>query len=534
MTSLESNNESLSYSQNGLFESELSNLESHVQLNHVKKEIKKDSKVWEFESKWISKNWKYKVYAYTIEKHWTPSILKYQAVKRGFAKSKNEVLVTDKGWKEYEDSCRFSAWDKVYVKIEIKDQTKPQENSQAKPQAKTQKKPQTKPQEKPQTKPQEKPQRKPNSQEIEIQQSNIWKFEYKNISSDWKFEVYSYIVGQSTITQWEILTKAKKELNLRSNTRWLEITNSKWIQYKPREAFTVWEKIYLKIPVSIENNIQIIDGMKRKWWEYFWIDISHWNEEINLELFKNWNREKWNMRKSDTRWVSFVYIRATDWKIEDAKVKKHVNKLKEYNNDRTIKDNHEQIAVWFYHRMNSYDAKVQADTFLKTYKTYKDTAWWNNLVPMLDVEWDRIKNSTKKDVRNKALTWLQIVEENTWIVPGLYVTRSLYRDYFLNDNRFNKYLTRIAAYPESDKITKREIWTAKSIDFKKGTVDIWQSSQQIIKPTMYQSSQEWTVDWAYAIIIENKGKKNEKRYHDTDMDHTKDITKLFSKNNRSK
>jgi hypothetical protein len=51
---------------------------------------------------------------------------------------------------------------------------------------------------------------------------------------------------------------------------------------------------------------------------------------------------------------------------------------------------------------------------------------------------------------------------------------------------------------------------------------------------MYQSSQEWTVDWAYAIIIENKGKKNEKRYHDTDMDHTKDITKLFSKNNRSK
>jgi hypothetical protein len=45
MTNLESNNESLSYSQNGLFESELSNLESHVQLNHVKKEIKKDSKV---------------------------------------------------------------------------------------------------------------------------------------------------------------------------------------------------------------------------------------------------------------------------------------------------------------------------------------------------------------------------------------------------------------------------------------------------------------------------------------------------------
>ena len=50
---------------------------------------------------------------------------------------------------------------------------------------------------------------------------------------------------------------------------------------------------------------------------------------------------------------------------------------------------------------------------------------------------------------------------------------------------------------------------------------------------MYQSSQEWSVDGAYAIIIENRRTKYEKKYHDTDMDHTKDITKLFSKNNRS-
>ena len=46
---------------------------------------------------------------------------------------------------------------------------------------------------------------------------------------------------------------------------------------------------------------------------------------------------------------------------------------------------------------------------------------------------------------------------------------------------------------------------------------------------MYQSSQEWSVAWASAEVKENDWKK----YMDTDMDHTKDITKLFSKNNLS-
>ena len=47
---------------------------------------------------------------------------------------------------------------------------------------------------------------------------------------------------------------------------------------------------------------------------------------------------------------------------------------------------------------------------------------------------------------------------------------------------------------------------------------------------MYQSSQEWTVDWTSAKLKEKDGQI----YHDTDMDHAKDITKLFSKNNKSK
>lgn len=370
-----------------------------------------------------------------------------------------------------------------------------------------------------------------------IEKGKPWEFIKLWDTKDKKFLKYLYTVK----TWWtpEAIRKKAVEKWLAKSKKWIQITNKNATPYDENHKFSAWDEVYVRIPKNQkednkESDTEIIDGMKCKWWEYFWIDISKFNEDIDLETFKKWNREKWDSEKTDTRWVSFVYIRASDWITKDKKIEKHVNKIKEYNNDQNIKDNNEKISVWFYHRMNAFNAKTQADSFLKIYNQYKDTAWWNNLVPMLDIEGARIKNSTKEDVRIKALTWLQTVEKNTWIIPGIYVTRSLYRDYFLNDNRFNKYLTRIAAYPESDQITKREIWTAKSIDFKKGTVDIWQSSQQIIKPTMYQSSQEWTVEWAYAIITENKGKKNEKKYHDTDMNHTKDITKLFSKNNKSK
>ena len=525
MTNLESTSERLNTSRKWLLktERELSRLKSSTKLSNLKSEIKKSSNAWKFEFKNISRDWKYKVYLYTIEKHWTPSILKYQTVKRGIAKSKDQIKITNKDWVEYKESHKFSAWDKVYVKIETKPQAKPQ----------------VKPQERPQVKPQTKPQSKPSntkiestSPRIEIQQSEPWKFEYKNTSRDWKYEIYSLTIDSSTTNQWAISNKAKKELNLK-NTRWLEITDSKWLKYGPNKTFKNWEKIYLRIPITIENDIQIVDGMKRKWWEYFWIDISKFNEDIDLNKFKKWNRKKRDSKKKDVRWVSFAYIRASDWVTEDIKVSNHVNKIKQYNNDPTIKNKHEQISVWFYHRINWWNtAQQNANTFINTYNKYKNTAGWHNLVPMLDLEGKWIKKSRIEDVRTKALTWLKLVEKQTWIIPWIYVTTSIYRDYIFNDSRFNRYSTRIAAYPESNPNTWREIWRAERINHRTWTVNIWRSNQQFIKPTMYQSSQEWSVDWAYVKTLDGRW-RYKKTYHDTDMDHTKDITKLFSKNNRS-
>ena len=538
MTNLESTSERLNTSRKWSLkiERELSHLKSSTKLSNLKSEVKKSSNAWKFEFKNISRDWKYKVYLYTIEKRWTPSVIKYQTVKRGMAKSKDQIKITNKDWVEYEESHKFSAWDKVYVKIEIKAQAKPQEKPQEKPQVKPQRKPQT----------------------IEIQQSNTWKFEYKNKSRDWKSDVYSYIVDQSTTMQRQIINKAKNELNLKNNTRWLEITNSKWEKYGPQKIFKVWEKIYLKIPVSIENDIQIIDGMKRKWWEYFWIDVSRYNDQINLASFEKRNNKKWESIGKDKRWVSFIYIRAGDGHPnakpgEDKKsVTNWTNFVKEHNSDRKVKDKHEQIATWFYRTLtNKKSAITQANDFLKIYNSYKNTSWWEKLIPMIDLETDRW-NEIKKIHKNKkgkiikkeyyspqefkenTLKWLQYVEQETWIVPGIYVWADPYGRYIRWDKRFNKYLTRLTAYPDSDPTTGREIGTARRINFDGWSVKVWPSSKTIdIKPDMYQSSQEWSVDWTSAKVIDGKG-KYKSTYHDTDMDHTKDITKLFSKNNKSK
>ena len=229
-----------------------------------------------------------------------------------------------------------------------------------------------------------------------------WKFYYKRESSDKKYSVYSYTIRLRG-TPIDIKRKAKEQLNLNSIDGVL-VVNRWWHEYDSSAHFQQWDKIYIKVP-KIESVNDKTESMKCKWWEYFWIDISKFNEEINLKKFKERNRKKWDSEKPDTRWVSFVYIRASDWVTPDNKVEKHVNKIREYNNDKTIIANHEKIAVWFYHRLNWWDAKENAKIFLNVYNKHKDTSNWHNLVPMLDLEWNWIKNNKKTDWHTIKTDW---------------------------------------------------------------------------------------------------------------------------------
>lgn len=366
------------------------------------------------------------------------------------------------------------------------------------------------------------------SKELADLQSIIWNFEHIRDSDEYKIYSYTvnYIAAPASIRGIALATL--KPANI-WNVWSIKITDIYWNEYDETHIFNKWEKIYVKIPKekppkeNPESEKKPPEDMKCKWWEYFWIDISQHNQKIDLKEFKDRNRLKWDSERQDRRWVSFVYIRASDWKKTDKKLTDHVNKIAEYNKDKNVINNKEKIAVWFYHRLNWENSEEQADHFIKLYKENKNKCWWNDLIPMCDVEnwwknwkwWmdiDKNKHETesqnKSRIQNQILTRLTRVESKTWVIPWIYIGLSNYRKYISWDKRFKKYETRIAAYNNNSRDNSFDShWTIDN----SGTT-----------PTIYQSRNTWKVD----------GASNDAWY--TDMDRTKDITKFFSKNNKSK
>ena len=358
-------------------------------------------------------------------------------------------------------------------------------------------------------------------------ESNAWEFKYIRDSDE--YIIYSYITN-SIALPYIIKKLAKSKLNL-ENAKWIKITDIKWNKYAETKVFKKWEKVFVKIPKkenpesekeskkeNSESEKESTEKMRCKWWEYFWIDISE-NNTLSLTEFKEWNREKRDSKRQDWRWISFIYIRASDWTKTDTKLTTHLNGITKYNKDKIIINNNEKIAVWFYHRLNWKNSTTQADHFINLYKKNKNKSWGNDLIPMCDVEnWSETwwwmdkrkketENQNKSRVRNQILTRLKRVESKTWIKPWIYINLSNYKKYIQWDNRFNKYETRVAAYDNNT----RDSSFAKS----------WSIDNSGIYPSIYQSKQTWRVKWIW----------NDNWY--TDMNRTKNITKLFSKNNKS-
>ena len=438
---------------------------------------------WDFEYKKESKDGKYDVYSYKIKTWWKSVAVRAKAVAQWLADKKDGILITRRSWKPYDENHEFEPWDKVYVKI---------------------------------------PKR---------QEASSWGFEYKKESKDGNYDVYSYKIK----TWWKPAAVRAKAV-----AQWLAdkkdgilITRRSWKPYDENHEFEPWDKVYVKIPKDIESESvwstemlqtdsshtnperqQESIEMKCKLWEYFWIDISHFNN-FDLQKFENWNRESRDYEgKKDgeiQRWVSFVYIRSSDWVATDSKLKTHLDGVTKYNRDMVSKgQSAERVAVWFYHRMNWLDAKKQAEHFISLYKKNIGKSWWKDLVPMCDVEngsakpWrlDRRRGESKEEnrqrVRTSVLTWLKAVESWTWVVPWIYIGLNNYENYINWDERFDKYKDklRISAYSKHRKDRFAESW---AIDRKKK-----------FKPTVYQSSETWKVGWTW----------NKSWY--TDIDHVKE------------
>lgn len=344
-----------------------------------------------------------------------------------------------------------------------------------------------------------------------------WEFEYLHNSKNGEFLIYAYKI-KNWWTSETIKNQAVKKW-LAKSKEWIQITDRHANQYDVNHRFSAWEKVYVRIPKQ-EKEDSDTDTMKCKWWEYFWIDISEKNENINLKMFTEWNRKKWDSENQDWRWVSFVYIRASDWTRTDIKLADHIDKISKYNKNETVINNNEKIAVWFYHRLNWLDSTEQAKHFIKLYNENKNKCWGNELIPMCDIEnWSKKswwmtkkKNESEKQnksrIRTQILTRLTTVESQTWITPWIYINLDNYKKYIKWDDRFKKYETRIAAYDNDN----RDNSFAES----------WEIDSSGISPSIYQSRQTWRVE----------GASNSSWF--TDMDRTKDITKLFSENNKSK
>ncbi|MCR5412439.1 MAG: hypothetical protein K6E76_05695 [Patescibacteria group bacterium] len=102
------------------------------------------------------------------------------------------------------------------------------------------------------------------------------------------------------------------------------------------------------------------------------MDISKFNTNLDLNKFKEWNRKERDDEASNRRGVSFCYIRASDGIKADDAFEKNLNFISQYNQDSTVKENNETIAVGLYHRFNLSDPKKQAEAFLKQYDLYNE------------------------------------------------------------------------------------------------------------------------------------------------------------------
>ena len=64
------------------------------------------------------KEWKYKVYKYTVKKWGKPKNIINKYIRQIWW-SRDGVIITDEKWKEYPDNKMFSSWDTVYIKVPI-------------------------------------------------------------------------------------------------------------------------------------------------------------------------------------------------------------------------------------------------------------------------------------------------------------------------------------------------------------------------------------------------------------------------------
>lgn len=410
MTNPEINNEHLNdpLQESPEFAIDLTYLESNTKSKGLQREIKKH-KPWEF---YIANNQNkdFIIYGYIVKEKWTPWIIRNQAIRKRKASSKEWILITDRDWVKYDESHKFSAWDKVYLKIPKAEKASYQNQSIG------------------------------NNTNYEISETHKpWEFYYENSSNDWQYKVYSYTL-ETDLSNWSIINKAQKNLNLK-DSRWIKITDKDWFEIN--NSHKTGEKIYIKIP-----NENFKSNRDNK--DYF--DNSQKVETDNI--YQN----KWIILKRDV-WMSFYVMQAKDIQgYSEVKDKKW--KVIDIKWDRVATINYLREKLWAvpefaYLKRDEYAPKNENGNrvFTQTFNIRGDFAAQTKNNPgryFIPIPLDsNVRKFEDKEFKDYAKIW----------VDELCKTNEPYWKYWawINRSKLAKFITTIAKV-ETWKTNKR-IWT---------------------------------------------------------------------------
>jgi lysozyme len=195
--------------------------------------------------------------------------------------------------------------------------------------------------------------------------------------------------------------------------------------------------------------------------------------------------------------VQYVYAKATQGTTnKDAMFGKYWKAMDE------LPDKQKVFRGAYHFLSSSDDAKLQAERFV-AYVNLQGGFKANDLPPCMDLEWDiatangpdRWKNVKPADIVQRALTFLQRVEELTGKTPMIYTARSWWRGIGIPESqiaKFSKYTLWVADYsksahgtevPASPNKAKPALWqfidAAKLTNFAGGTdADIFYGTEE--------------------------------------------------------
>jgi len=293
----------------------------------------------------------------------------------------------------------------------------------------------------------------------------------------------------------------KKELSDLSNS-----IRAGWEWFKATSFWKQLNSLYNKIINSFRRNhneqhetSQNNKSFEMYFWndeKKFWIDVSQFNK-LDFSSFKEWNNSLWNSKKEDTRWVSFIYIRARKKKEIDSSALKHYNNIKKYNETAP---RWRKIAVWSYAFFDKSDEGMsekwieqQVNEYISIYRKINQSGdWCVDLTPMLDFEFEskypKAESREWKRYKEAVLKRLKLFQQKTGIKPWIYCNAALYRDYFNWDNNFKNYATRIASYTSLN--NNQSYWM--------NTVNVWSWNNTVqIDSTLTQFSDSISCPWLW-------------------------------------